>query len=215
MQAVNKKNKLAYFENRSVLSQLKVTVVMNINVPKRNFGRNVARLYLLVETKFEQKSMLAALLLSAMILSPASTFSFCHGHFHFPDLSLRIDDIGRLFEEGKEGGPGKFMPEISMPEIRRRRQNSNHVEFLSMNLRNKRLLEVLLNLLAAIHFCANALSVQEVQTLSLVYPHRRRIDPLVVAPRSSRRRRSRSYQRPRPSPHQSMGSFRCRRLNHG
>ena len=74
-----------------------------------------------------------------------------------------------------------LMLEISMPEIRRRRQNSNLVGFLSMNLRNQRLLEVLLNLLAAIRSHANALSVQEVQMLSLVYPHRRRMDPFVVS----------------------------------
>ena len=74
-----------------------------------------------------------------------------------------------------------LMLEISMPEIRRRRQNSNLVGFLSMNLRNQRLLEVLLNLLAAIRSRANALSVQEVQMLSLVYPHRRRMDPFVVS----------------------------------
>ena len=72
-----------------------------------------------------------------------------------------------------------LMPEILMPEIRRRRQNSNLVELLSTNLRNRRLLEVLLNLLAAIRFLANALSVQ-VQMLSLVYPRRRRMDPFVV-----------------------------------
>ena len=54
MQAVNKKNKLAYLENCSVCVSAQVTDIININVPKRNFGRNVARLYLLVETKFEQ-----------------------------------------------------------------------------------------------------------------------------------------------------------------
>lgn len=73
-----------------------------------------------------------------------------------------------------------LVPDILMPEIRRRHQNSNLVESLSMNLRNQRLLEVLPNLLAATHFRANALSVQEVQMLSLVYPHRRRMDPFVV-----------------------------------
>ena len=73
-----------------------------------------------------------------------------------------------------------LMPEILMPEIRRRRQNSNLVEFLSTNLRIQRLLEVLLNLLAAIHSLVNALNVQEVQMLSPVYPHRRRTDPFVV-----------------------------------
>lgn len=109
MQAVNKKNKLAYFENCSVLVSVQVTAVININVPKRNFGRNVARLYLLVETKFEQKSTLAALLLSAISLSPVSTFSFCHGHFHFLDLSFGIEVIGCLVvEDEKEDGPGKF-----------------------------------------------------------------------------------------------------------
>ena len=109
MQAVNKKNKLAYFENCSVPVSAQATAVINTNVPKRNFGRNVARLYLLVETKFEQKSTLAELLLSAIILSPVSTFSFCHGHFHFLDLSFGIDAIGRfVVEEGKEDGPGMF-----------------------------------------------------------------------------------------------------------
>ena len=109
MQAVNKKNKLAYFENCSVSVSVQVSSVINIHVPKRNFGRNVARLYLLVETKFEQKSTLAALLLSAIILSPVSTFSFCHGHFHLLDLSLGIDVIGCfVVEEGNEDGPGKF-----------------------------------------------------------------------------------------------------------
>ena len=72
-----------------------------------------------------------------------------------------------------------WMPEILMPEIRRRRQKSNLVGFLSTNLRNQRLLEVLLNLLAAIRSPASALSVQ-VQMLSLVYPHRQRMDPFVV-----------------------------------
>ena len=67
-----------------------------------------------------------------------------------------------------------------MPEIRRRRQNSNLVEFLLTNLRNQRLLEVLLNLIAAIRSLANALGVKEVQMLSLVYPHRRRMGPFVV-----------------------------------
>ena len=109
MQAVNKKNILAYFENCSVPVSAQVTAIININVPKRNLGRNVARLYLLVETKFEQKSTLAALLLSVIILSPVSTFSFCHGHFHFLDLSLGIDVIGRfVVEEETEDGPGKL-----------------------------------------------------------------------------------------------------------
>lgn len=72
-----------------------------------------------------------------------------------------------------------LMPEILMPEIRHRRQNSSLVELPSMNLRNQRLLEVLPNLLVANRSLANALSVQ-VQMLSLEYPHRRRMDPFVV-----------------------------------
>ena len=54
MQAVNKKNKLAYFGNCSVPVSAQVTDIININAPKRNFGRKVTRLYLLVDTKFEQ-----------------------------------------------------------------------------------------------------------------------------------------------------------------
>ena len=57
----------------------------------------------------------------------------------------------------------QLVTEILMPGIRRRRQNSNLVVFLSMyRLANQRLLEVLLNLLAANRSRASALSVQEV-----------------------------------------------------
>lgn len=79
-------------------------------IPNRNFGIKVAILYLLVETKLEQKSAFAALLLSAITLSPVKTCSFCHGHFHFRDLNRDIaDDFGFLGVEWLDG-PGKVWP---------------------------------------------------------------------------------------------------------
>lgn len=57
MHAVNKKNKLAYFENCStrMMHQLMFRGVLDTrDRPLRNLGRNETMLYLLVETKFEQ-----------------------------------------------------------------------------------------------------------------------------------------------------------------
>lgn len=57
MHAVNKKNKLAYFENCStrMMHQLMFRGVRDTrDRPLRNLGRNETMLYLLVETKFEQ-----------------------------------------------------------------------------------------------------------------------------------------------------------------
>lgn len=68
------------------------------------------------------------------------------------------------------------MPEILMPESRRRHRNSSFVEVLSTNLRIQHLMEVLLTPLAANRSLANA----RVQMLSLVYRHRRRMGPFVV-----------------------------------
>ena len=61
----------------------------------------------------------------------------------------------------------------------RRRQSSNLEGLLPTNLKNQHLPEVLLNALAANRSPANA-SGARVQTLSLVYPHRRRTDPYVA-----------------------------------
>lgn len=58
MHAVNRKNKLAYFENCStrIMHQLVFRGVRDTrrNTPVRNLGRNETMLYLLVDTKFEQ-----------------------------------------------------------------------------------------------------------------------------------------------------------------
>lgn len=73
-----------------------------VEIPVKNLGINDARLYLLVETKLEEKSALAVLLLSAIILSPAKTVSFCHGHFH---LRFRTGGVGLLGPEyGEDPG---------------------------------------------------------------------------------------------------------------
>lgn len=68
--------------------------------PYRNLGKNVAKLYLLVDTEFDRKSALASLLLSAITLSPVNSFSFSQGHFHLGILNRDF-----LLEGGIEIGP--------------------------------------------------------------------------------------------------------------
>jgi hypothetical protein len=85
--AVNKKNKLAYFENCSVNHISDVCMSKKcMYSPAKNLGTNETILYLLVLTKFEQYCTFIGVLLRAIIRSPINCFSFCHGHFQFFQL---------------------------------------------------------------------------------------------------------------------------------
>jgi hypothetical protein len=87
------------------------------HVPKRNLGKKVAILYLLVAMKFDTKSPLAGLLFNAMTLSPVNSVSFCQGHLHLFRLDFN-DDFGgcaivdekRVRFEDVKSSSSKFHP---------------------------------------------------------------------------------------------------------